>query len=129
MRFIGWRVVEGLAVGGLLVAGAPAFAKSASGSGSSEAPRTLQPSSSIHQVAGKIESFDAGSKELTLDSGTKLKIDAGTSVTKYGDQAPLSDIREGDRILASYSGSGNGGDAISIDVIPRDNRKPGGSAR
>jgi hypothetical protein len=58
-------------------------------------------SSSQNQITGKVEKVDQTKKQLTL----QLKVDESTQVTKNGQRASLSDIKEGDQVRASFSGS------------------------
>ncbi len=125
----GWGVMTGLGMAGLLVATAPAWAqagttgessksKSAGSSQdtmgaygstkSSQAGATMQ-----NEVTGKVDKFDQTKKELTL----RLPISDDTQVTKDGKRATLSDIKEGDQVRASFSGSGDQLKVNRIDVV------------
>jgi hypothetical protein len=53
------------------------------------------------QITGKVDKVDQSKKELSL----KLKVDEGTQIMKDGQRATLSDIKEGDQVRASFSGS------------------------
>ena len=60
------------------------------------------------ELTGMVEKFDCRAKELTLqNSDKKLKVTDSTRVMKDGQSASLSDIKEGDQVRASFSGSGD----------------------
>ncbi|HSD19727.1 MAG TPA: hypothetical protein VLC54_06810 [Anaeromyxobacter sp.] len=74
--------------------------------------------SSKNELTGTVEKFDRESKELTLqNSDKKLKVSDSTRVMKDGQSASLSDIKEGDQVRASYSGSGDTLQVSRIDVM------------
>jgi Cu/Ag efflux protein CusF len=68
---------------------------------------------SQNQVTGKVDKFDQMNKELTLS----LKVSDSTQVTKDGQPASLTDIKEGDQVRASFSGSGESLQVTEIEVI------------
>jgi Cu/Ag efflux protein CusF len=70
-------------------------------------------------ITGTVEKLDKSKHELTL-SGTdkKLKLDSKTSVMKNGEHATLDDVKEGDQVRASYSGSADHPTVTRIDVMP-----------
>jgi Cu/Ag efflux protein CusF len=73
------------------------------------------------QLSGTVQKFDQDSKQLTLSSSDKtLKINDDTKVTKNGEEASASDIHEGDRVRASFSGSGDDVEVLTIEVVPAD---------
>jgi hypothetical protein len=69
--------------------------------------------SSRNQIEGKVDKFNQSSKELTLS----LKLSDSTQVTKDGQHATLSDIKEGDQVRASFSGSGESLQVTRIEVM------------
>jgi hypothetical protein len=69
--------------------------------------------SSRNQIEGKVDKFNQSSKELTLS----LKLSDSTQVTKDGQRATLSDIKEGDQVRASFSGSGESLQVTRIEVM------------
>lgn len=145
----GWGMVTGLAAAGLLVAAPPAWAGnkdksaersttksqdsstsadrtgtsgsatgsigSSTGSSATDSTQASASSSSSNQVTGKVEKFNRSSKELTL----ALKVSDSTQVTKDGQQASLSDIKEGDQVRASFSGSGDTLQVTQIEVMSK----------
>jgi hypothetical protein len=68
------------------------------------------------QLAGRIDRIDRSTNTLTLD-GRMLKMDSSTEVTKDGSRATLSDVKEGDQVRASFSGSGDTLNAQRIEVM------------
>ncbi|HEX9049540.1 MAG TPA: hypothetical protein VF841_03320 [Anaeromyxobacter sp.] len=64
-----------------------------------------------NEVTGKVQKFDKKNNELSL----KLKLSPSTQVTKDGQTASLSDIKEGDEVRASFSGS----EVTQIEVMPK----------
>ncbi len=130
MRGIGFGMVAGLGMAGLLVAAAPVSAQtspygsSQSGEGSakgttgqsssyetmgsqSDQSAAVSPSSSSNELSGRVEKFDRSNSTLSLaGSDKKLKLSDDTTVMKDGQKASLSDIKEGDQVRASFSGSG-----------------------
>ncbi len=68
-----------------------------------------------NEVTGKVEKFDKTSKELTLS----LKVSDTTQVTKDGRSASLTDIKEGDQVRASFSGSGDSLEVTQIEVMSK----------
>ncbi len=135
---IGWGVMTGLGMAGLLVAAAPARAQTGTAGGSSGSSTYGQSSKSKsttssqepgmtgqygsmkeshagiqNEVTGKVDKFDQTKKELTL----RLPVSDDTQVTKDGKRATLSDIKEGDQVRASFSGSGDKLKVNRIDVM------------
>jgi Cu/Ag efflux protein CusF len=145
----GWGVMTGLGMAGLLVAGTPAWAGGGSagstsdtssssgsamgstgstsdpasgstmgtpsGSTASEQSASAMGSTGSNEVTGKVEKFDRTNKELTLS----LKVSDSTQVTKDGQTASLSDIKEGDQVRASFSGSGETLEVTQIEVMSK----------
>jgi Cu/Ag efflux protein CusF len=71
-----------------------------------------------NELTGTVEKFDRESKELTLQhSDKKLKVNDSTRVMKDGQRGSLSDIKEGDQVRASFSGTGATLTATRIDVV------------
>jgi Cu/Ag efflux protein CusF len=130
--------MTGLGMAGLLVAAAPAQAQSGTTGGSTygESSKSKSGTTSSQQdtgtmgthgsttgtqsgmatqneVTGKVDKFDQAKKELTL----RLPVSDDTQVTKDGKQATLSDIKEGDQVRASFSGSGDQLKVNRIDVM------------
>ncbi len=131
---IGWSAMTGLGMAGLLVAAAPAQAqtgttggsayeepgKSKTGSTSPQDTGTLGAYGSQagmtgaqNEVTGRVEKLDQAKKELTL----RLSVSDDTQVTKDGKRASLSDIKEGDQVRASFTGSGDQIKVNRIDVM------------
>ncbi len=138
---IEWAVMAGLGVAGLLVAATPAQAQAQAGTtGSSEYGQTSKSKGAqdtgamgstygsttssqmgtSSEVTAKVDKFDQTKKELTL----RLPVSDDTQVTKDGKRATLSDIKEGDQVRASFSGSG---DQIKVNRIDVMTAKPGSS--
>ena len=136
MKRLGLSSIAGLGVAGLLVVGT-AYAQSGStsgsqttdpsqsGSASGSSTSTGSSSSTMgtgsggsateqhamgskNELTGTVEKFDRETKELRLqNSEKKLKVSESTRVMKDGQTASLSDIKEGDQVRASFSGSGD----------------------
>jgi len=68
---------------------------------------------SQHEITGKVEKLDRTKKELSL----RLKVSDDTQVMKDGQRASLSDIKEGDQVRASFTGSGDTLQVQRIDVV------------
>jgi Cu/Ag efflux protein CusF len=68
---------------------------------------------SQNEVTGKVDKFDQSSNELTLS----LKVSDSTQVKKDGQTASLSDIKEGDQVRASFTGSGESLQVTEIEVM------------
>jgi Cu/Ag efflux protein CusF len=70
------------------------------------------------ELTGTVQKFDKDSKELTLaNSDKKLKVSDDTQVTKDGQKGSLSDIKEGEQVRASYSGTGDSLQVTTIEVM------------
>jgi Cu/Ag efflux protein CusF len=57
------------------------------------------------KMEGEVSRVDSSSGKLTLADGKQLAVDLGTLVRKDGSVASLSDIKEGDKVRASFSPS------------------------
>ena len=147
-RFV-WESIVSLAIAGLLVA-APAHGQSGSTggssttggqtsgtgtgsgssmgqSGSSTAAGPGAMSSTGTELAGKVEKIDRQSNELTIaNSGKTLKLSADTKIRKDGQKAKISDIKEGDLVRASFSGSGDTLHVKRLDVVSAGPMNPSG---
>ena len=66
-----------------------------------------------NEVTGKVEKFDKSKKELSL----RLKISDSAQVMKDGKTASLSDLKPGDEVRASFSGTGDTLEVNRIDVL------------
>lgn len=55
------------------------------------------------RMEGEVRSVDSESGTLVLSGGKQLAIDPGTLVRKDGGLASLGEIKEGDRVRASFS--------------------------
>ncbi|ABS26405.1 conserved hypothetical protein [Anaeromyxobacter sp. Fw109-5] len=145
MKHFGW--VAGLGVAGLLVAGIPAQAQSGSTTGSQSTEDQMKGSgsttsqgtgsagsstmgsgsatgsstgmeSSKNELTGTVQKFDRETKELTLANSDKtLKVSESTTVMKDGQAGTLSDIKEGEQVRASFSGSGDTLQVSQIEVM------------
>ena len=73
---------------------------SATGMGSSMMGSTAA-SAGASEMTGKVQKVDKKNGQLTL----AIKVSPSTQVTKNGQAASLSDIKEGDQVRASFSGS------------------------
>jgi hypothetical protein len=106
---------------------------SSSGSMGTGSQMSEQPSTSKQNVMGTVDKVDASSNQLSIqpkiDTGMHSKTDSGmqsmnesirlktsssTQVTKDGQKATLSDVKEGDEVRASLSPSGT---VQRIDVV------------
>lgn len=59
-------------------------------------------------LKGKVQNFDRSDNTLTLAGSDKqLKVDSSTEIMKDGARASVDDIKEGDDVRASYSGTGD----------------------
>jgi hypothetical protein len=72
---------------------------SATGMGSSMGSTAA--SAGASEMTGKVQKVDKKNGQLTL----AIKVSPSTQVTKNGQAASLSDIKEGDQVRASFSGS------------------------
>jgi Cu/Ag efflux protein CusF len=148
-RFV-WGSIASLAIARLLVA-APAHGQSGSTGGSSTSGQTDTGtgsgssmgqsgsssaatgtgsgamSSTGTELSGKVEKIDRQSNELTIaNSGKKLKLSNDTKVHKDGQKASISDIKEGDLVRASFSGSGDTIHVKRLDVVSAGPMNPSG---
>jgi Cu/Ag efflux protein CusF len=74
--------------------------------------------SSKNELTGTVQKFDRETKELTLaNSDKKLKVSESTTVMKDGQAGTLSDIKEGEQVRASFSGSGDTLQVSQIEVM------------
>lgn len=126
MRRKGWGSCVALVAGVLALTAGPAAAQGntsggTSGTGTSgsttygnsgttgtdpSASASSSTSQAGKELAGRIDHIDRSTNTLTLD-GRMLKMDSSTEVTKDGSRATLSDVKEGDQVRASFSGSGD----------------------
>jgi hypothetical protein len=68
-----------------------------------------------YEITGRVDRVDASNIEI---GGKTLKIDSSTSVMKGGVGASLDDIKQGDEVRASLSGSGDAEPkAVRIEVM------------
>ena len=67
-----------------------------------------------YEITGRVESVDESNIEI---AGRTFKVDASTSVRKGGVGATLEDIKEGDEVRASLSGTDDAAKAVRIDVM------------
>jgi len=88
------------------------------GSSDSSASSASDKTAAGNSLQGKVEKFDRSKNTLTLSGVDKtLKLDSSTKVMKDGSSATLDDIKEGDQVRASFSGSGNTVKAKSLDIM------------
>ena len=115
MKKMGWGL--GLATAGMVLFASQALAKGMDSEQTST--KTETSTTATKSLQGKVEKFDRAENTLTL-SGTdkKLKVDSSTQVMKEGARASLEDIKEGDQVRASYSGTGETVNAQTIDIVP-----------
>jgi hypothetical protein len=151
-RFV-WEGIVSLAIAGLLVA-AQAHGQSGSAGGSSttggqtsgtgtgsgssmgqsgtgssmgQSGSSTGTTSSGTELSGKVEKIDRQSNELTIaNSGKTLKLSSDTKVRKDGQKAKISDIKEGDLVRASFSGSGDTLHVKRLDVVSAGPMNPSG---
>jgi Cu/Ag efflux protein CusF len=127
---IGKGMVTGLGIASLLVA-FPGSATEKSGSATEKPGSAMeQPGAATekheamggtasagaagqNEITGKVEKYDKAKKELSL----RLKVSDDTQVMKDGQRASLSDIKEGDQVRASFTGSGENLQVQRIDVV------------
>lgn len=123
---IGKGMVTGLGIASLLVA-LPAGAQSATekpGSAMEKPGAATEKHEAMggtasagtagqNEITGKVEKYDKAKKELSL----RLKVSDDTQVMKDGQRASLSDIKEGDQVRASFTGSGENLQVQRIDVV------------
>jgi hypothetical protein len=144
MKRMGWSLVAGAGIAGLLVASPLARAGDDSSKSSPTSSQTQSGQSGMtgtgsssdkgssastatpshkNQLTGKIQKYDRDNKTLTLDnSDKKLKLGDRTQVMKNGASASASDLHEGDQVRASYAEPPTAGafDVVVIEVIPAD---------
>jgi hypothetical protein len=72
----------------------------AEGTAESPTPNSL---TSTADVKGKVQSIDSSKNAVTLTSGKKITLDPNAEVTKDGQSASLSDVKQGDDVRASYA--------------------------
>lgn len=88
-----------------------------SGASASTDQSTSSTSGHFDALAGKVQRFDRSKNELTLSgSDRKLKLDSTTKVMRDGARASIDDIKEGDQVRASFSGSGDTLEVKSLDI-------------
>ena len=69
-------------------------------------------------LQGKVEKFDRSQKTLRLSGSDKtLHVNSSTTVMRSGESATLDDIKEGDEVRVSYSGSDHATNVKTIDII------------
>lgn len=79
------------------------------------------------EITGRVDSIEASRIEI---AGKTLAIDSSTSITKGGVGASLEDIKEGDEVRATMSGSGDPPKAARIEVMsPETSPAPGAEER
>jgi Cu/Ag efflux protein CusF len=157
MRHFGWGTVTGLGMAGLLAAALPALAQYGGSSSSPSSPQQpsesssstgqQQPSSTgtmggtgssaattpgapsaANELTGTVQKFDRDANQLTLaNSDKKLRVSSDTQVMKDGQVGSLSDIREGDQVRASYSGTGDTVQVHRIEVMSAGSKSQTGS--
>jgi Cu/Ag efflux protein CusF len=91
----------------------PSMGSSGSSAAGSAEHHAAMGSTSQNQVTGKVGKIDKTNKEITLS----LKVSDSTQVTKDGQRASLTDIKEGDQVRASFSGSGESLQVTEIEVM------------
>lgn len=88
-----------------------------SGASASTDQPTSSTSGHFDALSGKVQRFDRSKNELTLSgSDRKLKLDSTTKVMRDGARASIDDIKEGDQVRASFSGSGDTLEVRSLDI-------------
>lgn len=88
-----------------------------SGASASTDQSTSSTSGHFDALSGKVQRFDRSKNELTLSgSDRKLKLDSTTKVMRDGARASIDDIKEGDQVRASFSGSGDTLEVKSLDI-------------
>lgn len=93
---------------------------SSSGSTASNEPSSGTAIGHFDALSGKVQSFDRSNNTLTLSGSPKmLKVDPGTQVTKDGERASIDDIKEGDQVRASFSGTGDTPHVEAIDITSK----------
>src|SRR6266568_4994041 len=91
---------------------------SSAGSSTTMGDTSASPTADASQLQGKVQNFDRTNNTLTLAGSDKaLKIDSSTQVMKNGSRASLNDIKEGDQVRASFSGSGDMLHVQRLDVM------------
>jgi Cu/Ag efflux protein CusF len=155
MRRFTWESIASLAIAGLLTA-APTYGQSGStggssttgdqtsgtgtgsgtssgstmgqsGSSSTGSMGSPQVKSSGTELAGKVQKIDLQSNELTIANSNKtLKLSKDTKIHKDGQKAKISDIKEGDLVRASFSGSGDTLQVKRLDVVSAGPMNPSG---
>ncbi len=85
---------------------------------SSSSSRMGSSASASNEVSGKVEKFDRSSHTLKLRGSDKeFKVDPSTTdVTRDGAHASLDDLKEGEQVRASFSGTGDHVTATRIDI-------------
>ncbi|WP_242394066.1 hypothetical protein [Anaeromyxobacter oryzisoli] len=97
------------------------------GTGSSAATTPGAPSAA-NELTGTVQKFDRDANQLTLaNSDKKLRVSSDTQVMKDGQVGSLSDIREGDQVRASYSGTGDTVQVHRIEVMSAGSKSQTGS--
>jgi len=94
-------------------AGSSSDTSGSMGSSGSSAMGGTASAAGQHEITGKVEKLDRTKKELSL----RLKVSDDTQVMKDGQRASLSDIKEGDQVRASFTGSGDTLQVQRIDVM------------
>ncbi len=98
--------------------------------GSSSSSGMGSSASAKNEVSGKVEKFDRSAHTLKLRGSDKeLKVDPSTTdVTRDGAHASLEDIKEGEQVRASFSGSGDDLTATRIDIQSSGSKSSGSSS-
>jgi len=98
-----WLTVVGAGIAGLLSV-VPAEARSGG--------------SSTSEISGTVKNVDPGKNEVTLaGSDEALTVTDDTQIVKGGHRAALSDVKEGDEVRASYSGSGDTLQVSRLEIV------------
>jgi hypothetical protein len=74
-----------------------------------------------YEVTGRVEKVEKSNIQI---AGKLLKVDSSTSISKGGVGATLAEVKEGDEVRATLSGSGDPPKAARIEVITATDNPP-----
>jgi Cu/Ag efflux protein CusF len=139
-RRMGYMGLAAAVVLGLVLAAGPVLAQmspsipGAPPPGSGAAPAAKAEKTTTGMLEGSVKKVDPGSGELQVSSGPlgifhkTLEVSNSTEIQMSGQRGTLADLREGEKIKASYESRDGKNFATRIEVAP-ETKDPAGAAR